>query len=107
MDFRFLLKRVNEVTNYNLMQYYDVMSRQAMRTVKKIYYLKIVNMALCQQPWPEEIDVFTGPHLRMKQLVYEALEKVCTGCLKLSVWTYSVPDFTGMCSIANFSVIIF
>lgn len=40
MDFRFILKRVNEVTNYNLMQYYDVMSRQAMRTVKKIYYLK-------------------------------------------------------------------
>ena len=33
-------------------------------------------MALCHYPCPEEIDVFTGPHLRMKQLVYEALEKV-------------------------------
>lgn len=33
-------------------------------------------MALCHYPCPEEIDVFTGPHMRMKQLVYEALEKV-------------------------------
>ena len=56
------------------MQYYDVMSHQTMRIVK--CKVKTVNMALCQHPWPEEIDVFTGPHLRMKQLVYEALEKV-------------------------------
>ena len=33
-------------------------------------------MALFQNPCPEEVDVFSGPHLRMKQLVYEAFEKV-------------------------------
>ena len=33
-------------------------------------------MAVCHYPCPEEIDVFTGPHLRMKQLVYEALKEV-------------------------------
>lgn len=33
-------------------------------------------MALCHYPCPEEIDVFTGPHMRMKQLVYDAFEKV-------------------------------
>lgn len=36
----------------------------------------LFKMALCQYPCPEEIDVFTGPHMRMKQLVYETLEKV-------------------------------
>ena len=37
----------------------------------------VFKMALCHHyPCPEEIDVFSGPHMRMKQLVYEALEKV-------------------------------
>ena len=39
-------------------------------------FVRVSNMALCHYPCPEEIDVFTGPHMRMKQLVYEALEKV-------------------------------
>ncbi|XP_068713372.1 F-box/LRR-repeat protein 5-like isoform X1 [Montipora foliosa] len=33
-------------------------------------------MALCHYPCPEEVDVFSGPHIRMKQLVYEAFEKL-------------------------------
>ena len=41
-----------------------------------VVFLFHSKMALCHYPCPEEIDVFTGPHLRMKQLVYEALEEV-------------------------------
>ncbi|TNN24324.1 F-box/LRR-repeat protein 5 [Liparis tanakae] len=29
-------------------------------------------------PFPDEVDVFTGPHWRMKQLVGLYCEKVCT-----------------------------
>ena len=36
----------------------------------------VFKMAMCHYPCPDEIDVFRGPHLRMKQLVYEAFEKV-------------------------------
>lgn len=43
-------------------------------------------MALCHYPCPEEIDVFTGPHMRMKQLVYEAIEKVRSWRLEESVY---------------------
>lgn len=49
------------------------MSRQSLRLCVVSCSSK---MALCHYPCPEEIDVFTGPHMRMKQLVYEALEKV-------------------------------
>ena len=46
----------------------------------------ITKMALCHYPCPEEIDVFTGPHMRMKQLVYEALEKVSSWSLEERVF---------------------
>ena len=43
---------------------------------REIYHYFVFKMAVCHYPCPDEIDVFRGPHLRMKQLVYEAFEKV-------------------------------
>ena len=54
----------------------------------------ITKMALCHYPCPEEIDVFTGPHMRMKQLVYEALEKV-------SSWSLEERVVVSLCTVVT------
>lgn len=48
-------------------------------------------------PFPDEVDVFTGPHWRMKQLVGLYCEKVCTNnCRSLILQIYE-QFFGGLC----------
>ena len=44
---------------------------------KRVVASTIPDFKMAPSSWPEEVDVFTVPHIRMKQLVGEASEKVC------------------------------
>lgn len=54
-----------------------------------------VNMA----PFPDEVDVFTGPHWRMKQLVGLYCDKVCMNISLAFSLKFDKEIFGGLLSI--------